>query len=102
MTEGLTMAINSRLGAVTVLHEVVISCSVDVSTVVEYNVVVVVDTRLVVDTEVIVPVLALPMKYPTPAPASNATTKRAAMTSFLMPQRVASRGCKVLLMRTAQ
>ena len=74
------------------LHEVVISRSVDVSTVVVYKVVVVVDTKLVVDTEVTIPVLVLPTKYPAPAPASIATTNRTAIAPFLMPQRVASWG----------
>jgi hypothetical protein len=52
------------------------------------EVTVVVEVETVENIEVAVRSFTLPSRYPAPAPASIATTSRAAITSFLMPQRV--------------
>ena len=54
-----------------------------------------------VETEVVVRWLEVPTRYPIAVPASTATTNEAAIAPFFTTQRVASMGCKVLLMRTA-
>ena len=51
-------------------------------------IVVAVLTAMVVETEATVRSLAYPIRYPAPDPARIATTNRAAIALFLMPQRV--------------
>ena len=68
--------------------------SVVVATEVETEVTVDAEVVVEVSSEVTVRTLALPKKYPAPAPASSAITTRAPIAPFFTPQRVASRGVK--------